>query len=222
MKNIIILIIVCCTLMSNAPHKYSMLCLGDSYTIGEAVTEDARFPNQAIKMLGEKGIQFENPKIIAKTGWTTDELADAIVQEKLGGNKYDVVTLLIGVNNQYRSRDKENYKQEFTALLHTAIGYAEKGKSHVFVVSIPDWGVTPFAEKDSRSAAELAKQIDAFNAINKEVAAANGVHYIEITKESRKAAKDAGLVAEDGLHPSAKMYQHWAALLAKGIEGILH
>ncbi len=221
MKNIIILSIVSLLLMSNTPHKYSMLCLGDSYTIGEAVPEEARFPNQAIEILKEKGFAFEKPRIIAKTGWTTDELANAIVEDKPGG-KYDVVTLLIGVNNQYRSRDKENYRQEFTALLHTAIAFSETGKKGVFVISIPDWGVTPFAEKDSRSAKEIGAQIDAFNAIGKEVALANGVHFIEITKESRKAATHASLIAEDGLHPSAEMYKHWAGLLAKGVEGILH
>jgi lysophospholipase L1-like esterase len=221
MKNNIILTIVCCMLMSSTPHKYTMLCLGDSYTIGEAVAEEARFPNQAAALLESKGFAFDKPKIIAKTGWTTDELAAAIVEEKPAG-KFDVVTLLIGVNNQYRSRDKENYRQEFTALLHTAIAFSESGKKGVFVVSIPDWGVTPFAKKDSRPAKEIGAQIDAFNAIGKEVALANGVHFIEITKESRKAGTDASLIAEDGLHPSASMYRHWAELLAKGVEGILH
>jgi lysophospholipase L1-like esterase len=164
MKNNIILTIVCCMLMSSTPHKYTMLCLGDSYTIGEAVAEEARFPNQAAALLESKGFAFDKPKIIAKTGWTTDELAAAIVEEKPAG-KFDVVTLLIGVNNQYRSRDKENYRQEFTALLHTAIAFSESGKKGVFVVSIPDWGVTPFAKKDSRPAKEIGAQIDAFNAI---------------------------------------------------------
>lgn len=203
-------------------RKYTMLCLGDSYTIGEAVAEEERFPNQAVAMLKAKGIAFDKPQIIAKTGWTTDELADAIKQENPEG-RFDFVTLLIGVNNQYRQRDLDNYRTEFKQLLETAIDYADGNKKHVFVISIPDWGVTPFVAQDGkqRTGEEIGEEIDKFNAVNKEEAAKYGVNYIDITPGSRLAKSNTALIAEDGLHPSGLMYKDWAEELAEGIAGVL-
>lgn len=196
--------------------KHTMLCLGDSYTIGEAVEESERFAMQAVELLKKQHIQFEKPIIIAKTGWTTDELAAAIKEQNLTGT-YDVVTLLIGVNNQYRGRDLENYRKEFVELLHTALNYAGKKPKHVVVVSIPDWGVTPFAENDKRGEKQIGEEIDQYNAVNKEEALKAGVNYIDITPGSRHAKTDTALIAIDGLHPSGKMYKDWAEKLAKQV-----
>ncbi|MBL0309972.1 MAG: SGNH/GDSL hydrolase family protein [Bacteroidetes bacterium] len=195
---------------------YTLLCLGDSYTIGESVEERERFSEQALDILKSKGIKFEKPKIIARTGWTTDELSLAIQEEKLESH-YDFVTLLIGVNNQYRGQDLESYRQEFATLLQTAIRFAGRNKNHVIVLSIPDWGVTPFVSQDAkkRSSEAISREIDAFNKINHEEAEGVGAHYIDITSISRQVPKDPGLVASDGLHPSGRMYSGWAKLLAE-------
>jgi lysophospholipase L1-like esterase len=198
-------------------RKHTMLCLGDSYTIGEAVEEAERFPMQTVALLKERGIFFEKPVIIARTGWTTDELAEAIKEAELK-QKFDFVTLLIGVNNQYRGRDTANYRSEFRELLSTAIDYAGSKPSHVFVLSIPDWGLTPFGAKDKRGEAQIAIEIDLFNSINKEETLQAKAHYIDITPASRKAKTDASLLAGDGLHPSGKMYKEWTEKLAEGIE----
>lgn len=196
--------------------KYTMLCLGDSYTIGEAVDEKDRFPMQAVELLKQRNIPFATPALIAKTGWTTDELAIAIKDHNLTGT-YDYVTLLIGVNNQYRGRDLDNYRQEFTALLHTAINYAGGNKKHVFIISIPDWGVTPFGHADKRGEEQISKEIDQYNTVNKQVAHSEGITYIDITPHSRLAKTDAELIATDGLHPSDKMYAYWAEKLTEAI-----
>jgi lysophospholipase L1-like esterase len=198
--------------------KYAMLCLGDSYTIGESVAEDERFPNQCVRLLRSEGIFFDKPQVIAKTGWTTDELSHAIHEAKLT-DTYDCVTLLIGVNNQYRGYDKDMYRKEFGILLQTALRYARGEHDHVFVVSIPDWGATPFGANDAkgRSASQISKEIDEYNAINKEESLKMKVHYTDINPESKEAAKDASLIANDNLHPSGKMYSEWAKLLKKEI-----
>ncbi|MFN8285388.1 MAG: SGNH/GDSL hydrolase family protein [Chitinophagales bacterium] len=205
-----------------ASKRYTLLCLGDSYTIGESVAEKDRFPEKTVELLYEKGIEFNQPDIIAKTGWTTDELASVIKERNLKG-PYSFVTLLIGVNNQYRQRNLNNYRKEFAELLHTAIDYAGGNKNHVVVISIPDWGVTPFVAQDAkqRTGEQIGREIDEFNAVNKEEAAKAGVHYIDITAHSRLAAKDEALIANDGLHPSGKMYLHWASELSKLITNIL-
>ena len=198
-------------------RKYTMLCFGDSYTIGEAVEERERFPIQTVELLKKEGIYFEKPIIIAKTGWTTDELLIAIKEKDLKG-KFDFVTLLIGVNSQYRGRDLENYRHEFHELLNIAIVYAGDKREHVFVISIPDWGVTPFGAKDKRGEFQIGKEIDLFNAICKDEAQKVKVNYIDITLDSRKAKSDSQLIASDGLHPSGKMYGEWVEKLCKGIK----
>jgi lysophospholipase L1-like esterase len=199
-------------------NEKTMLCLGDSYTIGESVKEEERFPMQAVEMLKAKGVHISKPHIIATTGWTTDELADAIKEENLKG-KFDYVTLLIGVNNQYRQRDTGEYRQQFRELLHTSIKYTGGNLNHVFVLSIPDWGVTPFVAKDGkqRTGKQIGEEIDEFNHINREEASIAKVHYIDITPISKEAINKHELIAEDGLHPSGLMYKEWAKLLAKKI-----
>lgn len=203
------------TMTANSEQYYSYLALGDSYTIGETVLLADNFPYQTVQLLREKGISFYAPEIIAKTGWTTDELFTAISQRKTLPS-YDFVTLLIGVNNQYRGRTVENFKPEFEALLQQAIQFAGNNKDHVFVLSIPDWGVTPFAE--GRDRAQIAREIDAYNNICKQVSQQNNVHFIDITPSTRLATQDHSLVAADGLHPSGKEYTKWATELAAGIQ----
>jgi lysophospholipase L1-like esterase len=205
------------------PEKtYHMLCLGDSYTIGESVTEQERFPMQAVELLKKDGITFDQPTIIAKTGWTTDELAAAIkgVNYKAHSDN-EFVTLLIGVNNQYRDRDAEQYRKEFIELLHTALEYASNKSNHVFVISIPDWGATPFAANDRRSREEIGKAIDLYNSINKKEALNAHLNYIDITPISRQLKEHPDFVAGDGLHPSGKMYREWAKLLAGKIKEVI-
>lgn len=185
-------------------HPISLLALGDSYTIGEAVPENQRWPEHLKVLLAEKGIALEQIDIIATTGWTTDELLKAIEKRALTG-KYSYVSLLIGVNNQYRGYNIEVYKAEFERLLNIAFSYA-LNKENVFVLSIPDWGVTPFAEGRDRQ--QIAKEIDAYNSINKHIALQYNISYIDVTGISR--IDDDTLVADDKLHPSGKMYALWA------------
>lgn len=186
------------------------LALGDSYTIGESVSEADRWPDQLVNLLRDAGPgDFAAPTFIAKTGWATDELAGAIDSASPRGSFY-LVSLLIGVNNQYRGRPVEEYRLQFRHLLRTAIDFAGGHPGHVLVLSIPDWGVTPFAE--GRDRAGIATDIDAFNEANREEATSEGVPYVDITASSRLAAGDPSLVAEDGLHPSGKMYRTWAEI----------
>ena len=197
--------------VSTNAQPLRMLCLGDSYTIGEAVEDFERFPHQAVDLLRDRGFNFDKPRIIATTGWTTDELNKAIDEANIV-ETYDVVTLLIGVNNQYRGRDLDNYKDEFNLLLQRALLFAGQNPDRVFVLSIPDWGVTPFAA--TRDAGQIAKEIDAFNEAAEALTRRAGVKYIDITPVSRNAQADPTMLASDGLHPSGKMYGIWAAMLA--------
>lgn len=218
-SSLLILIFITAMKHPNDPVKtYTYLALGDSYTIGEQVPGQENFPNQVTRMLNEKKFAFQPPAIIAKTGWTTDELQAGINRAMPLGN-YDFVSLLIGVNNQYRGWPMDKYALEFESLLKQAISFAGHEPSHVIVLSIPDWGITPFAEGRNRS--QITKEIDAFNAINKEITLRYRVHYIDITPGTRKAADDSFLLASDGLHPSGKEYFIWARQVAGIIEASL-
>ena len=185
------------------------LALGDSYTIGEGVDEAQRWPVQLAGLLRERGMDVADPQIIARTGWTTDELSAAIDDADPRG-PYALVTLLIGVNNQYRARDAEEYRAEFVGLLRRAIGFAGGQASRVIVLSIPDWGVTPFA--DGRDRAQIAAEIDAYNAINRDEAQRAGAHWVDVTPQSRAAGADPAFLVSDGLHPSGRAYAEWARL----------
>lgn len=182
------------------------LALGDSYTIGESVDFKDRFPVQLVNKLKFEGHDFLMPEIIAKTGWATDELMQGIEEAK-PNNDFDLVTLLIGVNNQYRGRDLENYKVEFEQLLQKAIEFAGGNHQSVIVISIPDYGVTPFGQKKGRK--KVAKEIDKFNEINRQISNKYQVEYVGVTEISRKAYRRMNLIAEDGLHPSGEMYAQW-------------
>lgn len=187
------------------------LALGDSYTIGESVPAAQSFPYQLASALNKQQYSVGIPTIIARTGWTTDELIREIGAQNLK-QKFDIVTLLIGVNNQYRHYNIDTYRTEFVQLLNTALNYATGNKKRVFVISIPNWGVTPFAK--GQDIMQITKEIGQYNAINKEEAEKAGISYINITPISQQAIADASLVAPDGLHPSGKMYMLWTDLIS--------
>ncbi len=195
----------------------SYLALGDSYTIGSSVAIDQRFPNQAATLLTQQGLQVKMPDIVATSGWTTGNLLSALTSTPPVA-KYDIVTLLIGVNNQFQGRSRAEYRSEFTELLNKAIGYAGGNKTRVFVLSIPDYSVTPFAQNSDT--AKIAREIDEFNAINRQITTTVAVSYLDITSISREARMDPSLLAGDGLHPSGKQYARWVALLAPLIKAV--
>ena len=188
----------------------TFLALGDSYTIGQSVQEYERFPIQTVTKLKNLHFNFLQPDIIATTGWTTTDLINAL-DRNVPQHIYSVVSLLIGVNNQYQGKSLAQYKTEFTELLNRSIIYANDKPGHVFVLSIPDYSVTPFAR--GSDTAKIAREIDEFNAANKEISFNAGVHYLDITSISRQAKNSPALIATDGLHPSGIQYEKWAELL---------
>jgi lysophospholipase L1-like esterase len=190
-------------------RTFSYLALGDSYTIGESVSPEERWPMQLAKLLGDEGYPVGERRILARSGWTTGELIAAIENEDLTPT-YDLVSLLIGVNNQYRGYSQETYRQEFSNLLNQAITFAGGDPVRVLVLSIPDWSVTPYAE--GRDQPAIADAIDAFNTINREETEKQGAGYVDVTPTSRQAGENLSLIAPDGLHPSGKMYTEWAKL----------
>ena len=191
----------------NANNAVKYLALGDSYTIGQSVSETDRFPVQTRKWLVDNGIAANDPQIIAATGWTTTSLQNAITAQNPAG-PYDIVSLLIGVNDQYQWHDTTGYRGRFLQLLNKSIQLAGNRHNRVFVLSIPDYSVTPFGM--SMDTALIRMQIDQFNAINKEVTGQNSCLYLDITPSTREAINDPALIAGDGLHPSAKEYKKWA------------
>jgi lysophospholipase L1-like esterase len=216
----IILLAGCSQNLVSTPGETNMsvvryLALGDSYTIGESVAAEDRWPDQLANLI-EHSPQFEkSPRkvevtVIARTGWTTKELWEGM-QERDIDPPYDLVTLLIGVNNQYRGYDIDKYREEFVFLLNKSIEYSGGDPTHVIVLSIPDWGITPFAR--GRDTTQIAREIDAFNTVNREEAQKANVQYVDITPVSRQALADSSLLAPDGLHPSGKMYAEWSKLV---------
>jgi lysophospholipase L1-like esterase len=208
-------VLVGCALASEVRQNKAMqpiryLALGDSYTIGASVTPAERWPVQLAAQLRANGFLVAEPLIIARTGWTTDELMAGIERQPPEG-RFDLVSLLVGVNNQYRGRSSDEYRTQLRQLLHTAIAYAGGQPTHVIVLSIPDWSVTPFAAGHQRAA--IAAAIDRFNAINRDEATQAGARYVDITPVSRQALQDPTLLATDGLHPSGKMYAQWVELV---------
>ncbi len=211
----------------------AFLALGDSYTIGESVAEGARWPEQLAAMLRKDGVAIADPVIIARNGWTTDELDAALdrahrgTPEAADGNggklspPYALVTLLIGVNDQYRGRSVEEFRAQLRPLIQRALIYAGGNPGRVIVVSIPDWGATPFAENSGRDTRQIAREIDAYNAAKREEAALAGVGFIDITPGSRQAPERPELVTADGLHPSAVEYKRWAKAVLKPAKAVL-
>ena len=187
------------------------LALGDSCTIGESVGAEERWPVQLAVLLRGRGVAVGDPEIVARTGWATDELMAGIDRAAPAG-PFDLVSLLIGVNNQYRGRDAGEYRDQFRVLLERAVSFAGEEAARVIVLSIPDWGTTPFAEGRDRE--RIAAEIDRLNAINREETEKKGARYVDVTPHSRAAAGEGAktLIAPDGLHPSGGMYAEWARL----------
>lgn len=196
----------------------SFLALGDSYTIGQDVSNDQRFPAHTIALLRQSNIKIKDPQYIATTGWTTQNLIAAINQQNPSG-PYDIVTLLIGVNDQYQRMDTTGYRTRFTQLLLKSIELAGNRSSHVVVLSIPDYSVTPFVHSTDKS--RVRREIDIFNMINKEITLQYKVQYLDITPSTREAENDRSLIANDGLHPSGKEYKKWAERLAPIMKEVL-
>ncbi|MFN9851111.1 MAG: SGNH/GDSL hydrolase family protein [Planctomycetota bacterium] len=198
-----------------APFVLTILSLGDSYTIGEGVAPEKRWPVQLAVAMRSLGLDARDPQIIARTGWTTGELRKGIEESQVEA-RYDWVTVLIGVNNQYRGRSPDEYRKELNELIRYAIEKAGSHPKRVIVLSIPDWGVTPFAKEKGKDPAKIAVEIDTYNRVKREEAERLGVHFVDITDISREAGLDDSklpaekrLLADDGLHPSGAMYQRW-------------
>lgn len=190
----------------SASNAARVLALGDSYTIGEGVAQSERWPVVLAARLRSEGVAVGEPQIVARTGWTTDEL-DAAITEANPRGPFGLVTLLIGVNNQYRGRPLDEYRAQFSGLLDRAVGFADGDVRRVVVVSIPDWGATPFGANDRRGAATIGAEIDALNAAARDIATARGAAWVNITPISREPG---AALAADGLHPGAGQYVRWA------------
>ncbi len=203
--------------MDTAP---GYLALGDPYTIGESVAVDQRWPVQLASVLRARGLRLDDPQIIAVTGWTTDELETGMQQAGLE-RCYGLVSLSIGVNNQYRQRDLQNFRQEYDRLLQRAIDLAGGNKQRVFVLSIPDWSVTPFARSTNRDLGQEAVALAAYNQAKREITGASGVAFFDITPSTLMAANDTSLLATDGLHPSGKLYTLWVEQIIDKVQAML-
>ncbi|MGO3127066.1 MAG: SGNH/GDSL hydrolase family protein [Luteimonas sp.] len=201
-----------------APRRY--LALGDSYTIGEGIAAQDRWPLQLADTLRSEGIALDAPEVIATTGWTTDEL-DTAIDAAAPVGPFDLVSLLIGVNDQYRGRDVASYGPAFSALLERAIGFAGGDAARVFVLAIPDWGVTPFGAHSGRDVAAIARELDAYNATAAAICAARGVTFVDIAPISRAQGGEAEMLADDGLHPSAALHTQWMRLALPVARGLL-
>lgn len=204
--------------MAQSNEQITYLALGDSYTIGESVAESDRWPVQLAKALSNRGMPVDSPKIIATTGWRTDDLQKGIAEDKELRESYDLVSLLIGVNNQYQGKPIAQYEKEFEELIKKAIKLANNDAKKVFVVSIPDYGKTPFgAEKEET----IAKELDEYNSIGKRISSHYGIPFFNITPISRQAKERPELVAKDKLHPSGLMYTEWVELFVDDVAKII-
>jgi acyl-CoA thioesterase-1 len=195
-----------------------LLALGDSYTIGQGVVQSQSWPFQLAAALRTDSHSVAQPTIVAETGWTTSDLLQAIAETNLDP-PYDIVTLLIGVNDQFQGFDQENYTPGFVALLERAISFAESDTGRVIIISIPDYTVTPFGQANSPAGSTEA--LNGFNTVNRETATNRGVYYVDITPISRQALDDPELIASDDLHPSGKMYAQWVQELLPVVRLIL-
>ena len=195
------------------------LALGDSYTIGEGAAAADRWPVQLAALARAQGLNLASPDIIARTGWTTAELQAAIAASGNHRTDYGLVSLLIGVNNQYRGQSAELYRREFRQLLATAVAYAGGASGHVVVLSIPDWGQTPFAH--DRDAAQIARDIDQFNAVAQQECQQARIAYVDITDFTRGAAGDPSQFTSDGLHYTGAQMRQWAGRALPVVQGLL-
>jgi hypothetical protein len=197
--------------LAPAAAGVSFLALGDSYTIGEGVGPAARWPVQLAALARQQGMMLQPPTIIARTGWTTTELQEAI-REVPGEQTYGLVSLLIGVNNEYRGQSVAQYRVEFRELLRSAVGFAGGQPRHVLVLSIPDWGQSPAGQRQDRSPARIGTEIDQLNAVARAECQQARIAYVDITPLTRAAAGDAHQFARDGLHYAGPHMRQWAQL----------
>jgi hypothetical protein len=188
----------------------SWLALGDSYTIGEGVPLHDSYPNQTIQLLRKNDYSFHAAEIVAKTGWTSFELAEHLLHHQYN-EKYDFVSLLIGVNNQYRGLTVDSYREDLIFLVKKAIQWTGGNPQRVVLLSIPDWGVTPFAADRDKN--QIASEIDGFNHILLDAAEQFRVSHIDVTSSTRQSGTDLSFLTSDQLHPSGKEYYTWACLL---------
>ena len=192
----------------NSPSEspYSFIALGDSYTIGEGVNEDERWPNQFVDVAYENGVDFDQPMIIAETGWKTYDLLNAINQTNFT-KKYDYISLLIGVNNQFNSRPIDEFEEDLNKLMDE-MKRIKKNDGSIIIISIPDWGYSPFGESSDMS--DISEQINLFNSSLRKFATTNGLKYVDVTEISRRGINEPDLITNDNLHPSGIMYLEWA------------
>lgn len=202
-----------------APRQ-GFLALGDSYTVGEGVPSEHRWPDRLACALGTAGLELGKPKVIAQTGWTCAELSAAIAAAQPLGH-WRLVSLLIGVNDQYRGYPLADYAPNVAGLLDQAIALADGHTQHVLVLSIPDWSVTPFARAEGHEPALIAAQIDRYNAIARAQAEQRSVTFLDITAVSRQHGADSTLLAADGLHPGAAMHALWASAALPVVHAML-
>ena len=193
-------------LSKSLESSYSFIALGDSYTIGEGVNENERWPNQFVDVAYENGVDFDQPIIIAETGWKTYDLLNAINQTNFT-KKYDYVSLLIGVNNQFNSRPIDEFEEDLNKLMDE-MNRIKKDDGSIIIISIPDWGYTPYAESVEMS--DISEKIDLFNSSLIKFAATNDLKYVDVTEISRRAINEPNLITDDNLHPSETMYLEWA------------
>lgn len=204
--------------MAKNDYKYSFLALGDSYTIGESVDRSLRWPVQLVSRLNDRGCKVAPPKIIAKTGWTTEDLLSAMREQLNYTREFDFISISIGVNNQYQGGDIEEYEDELREIFKMALNYSKKREKAVFALSIPDYSVTPFGADNAKI---IREEINQYNAVFKKVAADFEVDFYNITPISREAARNLKLIAEDDLHPSGLMYQYWVDAIIDEIPQML-
>lgn len=216
-------IVFACTILGCGPkpmqnkNTITYLALGDSYSIGEKVPAQKAWPNQLIAELNQNGRKVSVPKIIAITGWTTGDLLAAMEKELGPDEKYDLVSVLIGVNNQYQKKSIADYEKDLRIIFQKAINHCSQGKNGVFVLSIPDYAVTPFGKEKDKTW-DISGEIEQYNSVCKKVAEEFGFPFYDITPISLKAETDPDLLAEDGLHPSGKMYKLWVEEIVDEVE----
>lgn len=218
--NLLAFSVAATSLTATADLAMKYLALGDSYTIGESVVVSERWPQQLVELLRQRGVAIADPEIIAVTGWTTEELMAAIDRQD-PPNDYGLVSVLAGVNNQYRGQSVETYAAELRALLDRAVTFAGGNRQRVFVLSIPDWTATPFFASTGRDFESQRNQMARYNVACREVAEAAGLAYYDITPSTLKAATDRSLVAADGLHPSGELYKRWASQIVDRVHETL-
>jgi lysophospholipase L1-like esterase len=204
--------------IENNTIEIKYLALGDSYTIGEGEKSENSYPLQVAEILKSEDFSFSNTKIVAKTGWTSGELLEAVEKENITPNAFDFASLLIGVNNQYKGQPLEQFKADLTKLIEVTLPYVGHQKDKLVLISIPDWGVTRFGQSGIRPTDQIAKEIDAYNEVVRLEALAYGLSFINVTDSYRIRGGISENMVADGLHPSRFIYREWAFFISEKIK----